>query len=507
MYLTQPLHRNRQQKPNDIATICGERTFTHAEFYDRVARLAGGLRASGAEPGDRIAILALNSDRYFEFIHAIAWADAVMVPVNIRWSAKEIAYSLVEAGVRILAVDDAFLSLLGAVRELTPGLETILHCGDAPTPDGMLSYEALVAESDPLPDAHRRGDALAGIFYTGGTTGFPKGVMLSHRNLFASAMGCAAAGTVTANGRVLHAAPMFHLADLGLAVIHSALGGSHVFIPSFEPVATMAAIGQHGITDVLLVPTMIQMIADHPRRAEFDLSSLRQLTYGASPISEALIDRARKAFPAAEFAQAYGMTELAPAATILRDEHHADPALRRSAGKPAPHVLVKITDEAGDEVPRGTVGEIVVSGENVMLGYWNKPEETAAAVRDGWMHTGDGGYMDENGFVFIADRIKDMIISGGENVYSVEVENAIAKHPAVTQCAVIGVPDPQWGERVHAVVSISDESTLELEELREHCKKEIAGYKVPRSMEIVDEFPLSAAGKILKAELRKRNTG
>jgi acyl-CoA synthetase (AMP-forming)/AMP-acid ligase II len=367
----------------------------------------------------------------------------------------------------------------------------------------MLSFEVIIAQSDPTPDAHRRGDALAGIFYTGGTTGFPKGVMLSQRNLVVSAMGAAAGGTVTANGRVLHAAPMFHLADFGLGVIHSALGSSHVFIPSFEPVATMAAIAEHQVTDVLLVPTMIQMIVDNPRRAEFDLSSLQQLTYGASPISEALLDRARKTFPDAKFAQGYGMTELSPMATILHDEHHANPVLRRSAGRAAPHALVKIVDPDGNEVPRGTVGEIAVSGEHVMLGYWNKPEETAAAVRDGWMYTGDGGYMDENGFVFIADRIKDMIISGGENVYSAEVENVIAKHPAVAQCAVIGVPDAQWGERVHAVVGLAPGGTLEFEELREHCKKEIAGYKVPRSMEVVAEFPVSAAGKILKAELRK----
>jgi acyl-CoA synthetase (AMP-forming)/AMP-acid ligase II len=504
MHLTQSLHRNMQQKPNDIASICGERTFTHAQTLDRVGRLAAALRAQRVEPGDRVAILALNSDRYFQALHAVAWADAVSVPVNIRWSAKEIAYSLVESGVRMLVVDDAFTPLCAEVRALTPDLDTLIHCGDAPTPDGMLSLETLIAESDQIPDAHRGGDALAGIFYTGGTTGFPKGVMLSHRNLFVSTMGIAATGTITPGGRVLHAAPMFHLADLGSGLIHSMLGGSHVFIPAFDPVATMAAIVDHQVTDVLLVPTMIQMMVDHPRRPDFDLSSLKHVTYGASPISEALLERARKTFPAAEFVQAYGMTELAPGATLLRDEYHADPVLRRSAGRALPHALVKIVDPNGNEVPRGTVGEIVVSGENVMLGYWNKPEETAAAVRDGWMHTGDGGYMDENGFVFIADRIKDMIISGGENVYSVEVENAVAKHPSVVQCAVIGVPDAQWGERVHAVVSIVHGATLELDELRAHCKQEIAGYKVPRSMDIVESFPMSGAGKILKRELREQ---
>ena len=222
MYITQALHRNAQQKPDEVATICVDRTRTHAETYDRVARLAGGLRGLGVEPGDRVAILALNSDRYFQFIYAVSWVDAVIVPVNIRWSAKEIAYSLVEADVRLLVVDDTFGPLAAAVRGLVPDLHTFVHCGDAPTPADMESFEDLATESDPIPDAHRRGDALAGIFYTGGTTGFPKGVMLSQRNLFVSAFGSAAGGTTSPNGRVLHTAPMFHLADFASTVTHSA---------------------------------------------------------------------------------------------------------------------------------------------------------------------------------------------------------------------------------------------------------------------------------------------
>ncbi|HEY5856316.1 MAG TPA: long-chain-fatty-acid--CoA ligase [Aldersonia sp.] len=504
MYLTQPLHRNLQQKPKEIATVCGDRNFTHAETYERVSRLAGGLQGLGVAAGDRVAILALNSDRYLQTVYAVAWRGAVIVPVNIRWSAKEIAYSLVEAGVRVLVVDDAFGPLVGAIRELSPDLDVVIHCGDAATPEGMVACESLIAESDPIEDAHRRGDELAGIFYTGGTTGFPKGVMLSHRNLCTSGFGATAAGIAAPGGTVLHAAPMFHLADFGSTVANTALGNTHIIVPMFEPVAAMTAIAEHRVTDVLLVPMMVQVIVDHPRRAEFDLSSIERLTYGGSPMSEAVLIRARAAFPAAKFIQAYGMTELAPVATVLLDEFHADPVLRRSAGRAAPHTVVKIIDESGGEAPRGTVGEIVVSGDNVMLGYWNKPEDTAAAVRDGWMHTGDGGYMDENSFVFIADRIKDMIVSGGENVYSVEVENAVAKHPAVAQCAVIGVPDAQWGERVHAVIALVPGATLELDELRTHCKGEIAGYKVPRSLHFVEEFPISGAGKILKRELRKQ---
>jgi acyl-CoA synthetase (AMP-forming)/AMP-acid ligase II len=226
------------------------------------------------------------------------------------------------------------------------------------------------------------------------------------------------------------------------------------------------------------------------------------LIYGASPISEAVLDRARKAFPGAAFTQAYGMTELSPTTTILTDDDHDDPELRRSAGRAAPYALVKIVGPDDKELPRGTVGEIVAAGEHVMLGYWKQPEATAEAVRHGWMHTGDGGYMDDRGYVYVVDRIKDMIISGGENVYSIEVENVIAKHPAVAQVAVIGVPDETWGERVHAVITLAPGTALHLDDLRDFCKRDIAGYKAPRSLEIVGQLPLSGAGKILKRTLR-----
>ena len=502
MYLTQPLHRSVQQAPESVSTICGDRIFTHAQTLEQVSRLAGAIRNLEVGSGDRVAILSLNSDRYFQLLLAIPWADAVVVPVNIRWSVKEIAYSLNETGTRLIFVDDAFAPMVPQLREASPQLTAFVHCGDGPTPEGMLSFETLISESDPIPDAHRRGDSLAGIFYTGGTTGFPKGVMLSHRNIFVSALSNAALGAVSPNGRILHAAPMFHLADLASVVAASLLGGSHVFIPMFDPVGTMAAIDTHGVTDMMLVPTMIQMVVDHPRRPEFDLSSVVNIIYGASPMSEALLNRARDVFSSTKFLQAYGMTELSPVATSLVDEFHDDPVLRRSLGRAAPHSLVKIVDAEDVEVPRGTVGEIVVSGDHVMLGYWNKPAETADAIRDGWMHTGDGGYMNDEGFVFIADRIKDMIISGGENVYSIEVENSIARHSSIAMCAVVAVPDEKWGERVHAVVQLIPGKSLTLEELQTHCKEDIAGYKIPRSLAVIDELPMSAAGKILKRELR-----
>jgi acyl-CoA synthetase (AMP-forming)/AMP-acid ligase II len=266
----------------------------------------------------------------------------------------------------------------------------------------------------------------------------------------------------------------------------------------------MQAVEKHRINTMLLVPTMIQMLVDHPEVGNYDLTCLEQLYYGAAPTSEALLERSRRILPGTRFVQGYGMTETAAIVSLLDDDDHNDPTRRRSAGRAAPHASVKIVDADGNEVPRGTVGEITIAGGHVMLGYWNKPEETAAALRDGWMYTGDGGYMDERGYIFIADRIKDMIISGGENVYSTEVEGAVASHPAIAQVAVIGVPDADWGERVHAVISLVPGAELTIEELRDHCRSQIAGYKCPRSLDVVTEFPISGAGKILKRELRAR---
>jgi acyl-CoA synthetase (AMP-forming)/AMP-acid ligase II len=274
---------------------------------------------------------------------------------------------------------------------------------------------------------------------------------------------------------------------------------------SFMISEVAAAISAHKVTDALLVPTMIQMLVDSPDAAETDLTSVERILYGASPISQAVLERARKRMESAAFTQAYGMTEVAPIATLLSPSDHDDPNLAPGAGRAAAHVDVRIVDPAGVELPRGQVGEVIVRGDNVMLGYGNKPAETAAALRDGWMHTGDGGYMDERGYVFIVDRIKNMIITGGENVYSAEVENALAAHEAVAACAVISVPDEKWGERVHAVVVRQPGKQATDEELRDFCRARIANYKVPRSVAFVDSMPMSAASKILERELRAQH--
>ena len=505
MRLTTALHRSLQREPEREMTIYRDRVRTVSESVDQVARLAAALRELGATPGERFAILALNSDRYHEALLAAAWSGAVIVPLNVRWAVPENSFALRDAGARVLLVDDAFAAMVPQLREQCEALTSVVHIGDGPTPAGCLGLEDLLAAHEPAQDVGADGQDLFGIFYTGGTTGAPKGVMLSHDNLMVNSLASLATHHVIGRGRLLHAAPMFHLADVAawnFGLIH---GATHIMVPAFEPAAVCRAVEEHDVTDALLVPTMIQMLVDHPETADHDLSGVQRILYGASPMSEAVLDRAMKVFTGADFTQAYGMTELAPVMTLLLPEDHRDPALRRSAGRAITELEVRIVDAFDVEVPRGEVGEVIVRGDSVMLGYWNREEETAAALRGGWMHTGDGAYMDERGYVFIVDRVKDMIVTGGENVYSVEVENVVAQHPAVAACAVIGVPDDGFGERVHAVVVLQPGTSLTAEELTDFCRPHIANYKLPRSVEVVDALPMSGAGKILKRELRNQH--
>ncbi|MFJ8232524.1 long-chain fatty acid--CoA ligase [Streptomyces sp. NPDC094448] len=503
MYLTQSLHRAFQQAPDRAMTVCDDRTHTVREVMDRVSRLAGGLRGLGMAEGDRVAVLAMNSDRYHETFFASWWIAAAVNPVNLRWSAAEIAYSLDDSGSKVLLVDEAFAHLVPELRKSCPRLTTVLYCGSGNAPEGTLGYEELIAASVPAEDVRAGGDTLAALLYTGGTTGSPKGIMISHRGLMTSTLGAqATTSAAVADGTLLVVAPMFHIAGLVGWMGQIIAGGTIVFLPSFTAEGVLRAIAHHRVTSLGLVPTMIQMLVDHPTAGAYDLSSLRRIGYGASTIPEALLTRAMTTFPQAEFRQLYGMTETAVVTTLGPGEHRTGGRLLRSAGRAAPHCEVRIVDPGGSELPPGQAGELTCRGDNLMLGYWNKPAETAAALRGGWMHTGDGAYIDEDGYVFITDRIKDMIITGGENVYPAEVENALARHPAVASCAVIGLPDGHWGERVHAVVVLRPGATATETELRDHTRTMIAGYKVPRSMDFTDALPVSGAGKILKREIR-----
>jgi len=507
MYMTQALHRDVQQRGDAIATVCGQRRRTYRELAQRVSRLAGALRQLGVASGDRVAMLALNSDRYLEYTLACWWAGAVLNPVNTRWSAAEMAHSLNDCDTAVLLIDRQHLPLLPALREAMPGLRHVIVADDGPPPHGLLDYETLIEETTPIEDALRGDRDLAGIFYTGGTTGVPKGVMLSHGNLYVAALGFLGCDHVVGEDIALHVAPLFHLAGMSVMLNSLITGGRHVFIPAFEPKAVLQAISKERVTHLILVPTMLQQVIDDPSARNHDLSSLVRLQYAASPMTSALLQRAMSTLPNIRFVQAYGMTELSPHATVLPSRYHepAHHALGKlgSVGRAVHNVELRIIDRDGAEVPRGTVGEIVVRGPNVMQGYWKRPQDTAQALRGGWMHTGDGGFMDEDGFVYLADRIKDMIITGGENVYSAEVENILSQHPDVAMCAVIGVPDERWGECVHAFVMPKSGATPSVDELQAHCKARIAGYKCPRSFDFVESLPLSGTGKVLKAHLRK----
>lgn len=508
MQITSILRRAAQVTPLGVATIHLDRQQTWSQMLDRVARLAGALQAIGVKPNDRVALLSLNSDRFIEYFYATVWAGGAMMPMNIRWAPSECAYALNDAGAEILIVDDAFAKAAVAIQAEVPGLKTLIYCGDGDTPDGMLNYEYILAAADPVPDAGRGGDDLAGIFYTGGTTGFPKGVMLSHTNFYVGGISNAQELMLRDRSVYLHAAPMFHIADLLWFTAVTFVSGTHVSIPMFTPDATLQAIQDHRPSHLLLVPVMLQMVLQCPALEDTDLSSLELIAYGASPITEAVLTEAFERIPNAKFLQAFGQTELSPVATILGTEYHVmdgpNAGKLRAAGRATRVCEIRIVDEADQEVESGTVGHIVVKGPITMLGYWNKPDVTAETIKDGWVYTGDAGYMDSEGFVFLMDRIKDMVVSGGENVYSAEVENALSQHPAVATSAVIGIPSDQWGESVHAIVILHPDQTATPQELMDHCHTLIAGYKCPRSIDFTTEaFPLSGANKVLKTELRK----
>lgn len=508
MNTTQGLKRSLQQTPHKEAIRYQGKSWTFSELGERVARLAAALRSQGMRDGDLVAMLSLNSSRYLEYYMAVPWAGGVLNPCNIRWSAAEIVYSLDDSKSTILIVDDAFAPLAEDIRRRAKTLKVIVYAGDKATPQGMVSYEDILQAAEPMPDTCLQGSDMAGVFYTGGTTGFPKGVMLTHQNLWSSAISLLAEGLFPADSICLHAAPMFHLADLCTVLAQFIRGGTHAVIPGFDPDAVLQSINQDRITDTLLVPVMIQLLTDKlAANPDIDTSSLRRILYGASPIPEAVLDRAMKMLPGIQFLQAYGMTELSPLATINPPSSYTKQGREngkwRSAGRAGLCTEIRIADANGDEVPRGTVGEVIVRGPNVMQGYLNKPEQTAEAIRDGWMHTGDGAYMDEDGYIYIVDRIKDMIISGGENIYSAEVENAIAQHESVSMSAVIGIPCQKWGEAVHAIVVLRPNAEAAADSIINHCKALIAGYKCPRSIEFRSELPVSGAGKILKHELRK----
>lgn len=507
MYMTQCLQRTLQQNPDHIATLFADRRHTYRQFGDRVARLAGALQRLGMAAGDRVGMLACNSDRYLEYIMGVWWGGGVLNPVNIRWSVAEIVYSLDDCATVILIVDEHFAAMAEGIRTTARQVPQFIYAGEGEVPPGMLGFEQLIEQAAAVEDAGRGGDDLACIMYTGGTTGLPKGVMQSHLNLWSACMPRMVDMPPIPDGRLLHVAPLFHVAGMARALIQFLAGESHVLVSGFDALEVLQVIERERVTETLLVPTMILALLAHADFDRYDLGSLKRLTYGASPSAGDMVEQVLARLPGLELSHSYGLTEACPVVSSNLPCNHTPDArksgLSRSVGRGGLGVNVKIVDPQGHEVPRGTVGEIIVRGPNIMLGYWNRPEETARALRGGWLYTGDAAYMDEQGYLFIVDRLKDMIVTGGENVYSAEVEHVLARHPAVALSAVIGIPHERWGEAVHAVVVLKPGAEVDEAQLRLHCREFIAGYKCPKSVEFRTELPLSAAGKVLKRELRK----
>jgi long-chain acyl-CoA synthetase len=507
------LRRAARNFADSPAVIDGETRLSWREVDRRVRRLASALRQMGAQPGDRVAILMLNGYRYLELYYTVPSVGGLVVPLNYRLAEPELAAILADSSASTLVVDDVCAATGQRLAEARP-LRRI-YAGSGAMPVGMQSYEALIegaADTDADWDRLSDDDDLVGLFYTGGTTGRAKGVMLSHQNLATNALHTAIDFQYRSDTNFLHVAPMFHLPTLARIFAVTMLGGCHTILDRFTPVRVLETIQRARVTDTTLVPTMINAVLQVPNLGDYDLATWRQLGYGASPMPVALLKRAMELLPCG-FAQGYGMTEAGPLLTRLTPEDHrrgiVEPGTiweRRlaSAGQACVGVDVRVVDDAGEDVAPGEVGEIIARGPNITKCYWNRAEETAYGLHEGWLYTGDLATVDEGNYIYIVDRKKDMIVSGGENVYSTEVEGALYAHPAVLEAAVIGVPDPTWGERVHAVVVLKPGQDVSVEDLIAHCRERIARYKVPRSLEFGETLPKSRAGKILKQPLREK---
>ena len=438
-----------------------------------------------------------------EVYHAGLLGAAVVNPLNLRFAPRELAHVLSDSGTEVVFVDAWFAGVIASIREQT-GVRTVVLLGEgADTAPHDVRYEDLLAAGEEVVPAEPEEDDPALLMYTGGTTGLPKGVVLDQRSLMLTGYHMALSFELTREP-YLAQVPMFHAASMG-AIIGGPFtgGGSLVIVPVFDPAAVMRACETWQCANTIMVPTMLAMTFAHPEYRPERLRSLQRLTYGASPMPRPVLDRLRADQPQLRLFQGYGMTESAALVSVLAPEDHEREDRLLSAGRPVPGTVVSIRDATGAELPVGEVGEVCLRGGQFMREYWQRPQETAEAFRDGWYHSGDAGRLDDEGYLFLVDRTKDMIVTGGENVYSTEVEQAVASHPAVAQVAVIGVPHDVYGEAVHAVVVLHPGRSATPAELVEHAKGLIASYKVPKSVELRTEpLPLSGAMKVLKRELR-----
>ncbi|ULE34144.1 long-chain-fatty-acid--CoA ligase [Mycobacterium sp. IDR2000157661] len=484
------------QRPDAVALIAGERSLTFGELNARSNRLAQAFRAAGVQSGDRVAFVEKNGIEFFEVACALSKLGAVVVPVNWRLAPPEIRHIIADAGARAVVVGSEFFGHVEAVGDVA-----MVAIGDHPR---WLRYDDwLAAQPAEDPGVTTGPDDVAFLMYTSGTTGTPKGVMLTNDNYFCKATGIAQKWRFDRDSVNLAVMPMFHMAGSGWALVGLCEGARTVVLRDVDPPAILDAVARHAITNMLLVPVVIQRLLDTPGVEATDFSALRAIVYGASPITDSVLVRALERFDC-HLLQVYGMTETTGSITQL-DEH--DRELLRSCGKPFEWVELRIVDPscpAGRDVPAGTVGEVWTRSRQNMRGYWNNPQATAAAITaDGWLRTGDAGYLDDSGHLFLHDRVKDMIVSGGENVYPIEVENVLMTHPEVGDVAVIGVPDARWGEAVKAIVVPAAGASPTEADLIAYARDRLAGFKLPKSVTFADALPRNPSGKLLKRALRE----
>ncbi len=489
-----------RERPDDPAIEYEGRSISFGELDRRSSQLATALASLGVTAGDRVAFLEKNGPEYFEVTFALGKLNAVNVAVNWRLAPGEIAQILDDAQARVVFVGPDFVDHIEKVEADLQTVTTIVAIGGH---GNWLDYEELVS-AHPAEDvgAEPTGQDVAFQLYTSGTTGLPKGVMLTNDNFFGGAIKVTESWRFTPDSVNIAVMPMFHIAGSGWAMVGLFHGCRTVLLRDVDPARMLACIAEFGVTNAFIVPAVIQFLLMTPRIDEADLSSLRAIVYGAAPITETVLTKAVETF-GCEFIQVYGLTETTGAITQLNGADHR-PELLRSCGKPYEWVEIRLVDpDTGADVEEGMVGELWTRSPQNMLGYWNNEEATRAAVtEDGWFKTGDAGYRNREGFIFLHDRIKDMIVSGGENIYPAEIENVLARHPDVADVAVIGVPDERWGEAVKAVVVRRPGSETTAEELISAARADLAGYKLPKSVDFADELPRNPSGKLLKREIR-----
>lgn len=514
MNLVDVLLNNVRRYPEKNAIICGDIRLTYREFNSRCNQLANSFDYLELQRGDHIALLSKNCHIHFELFFACAKGGVVFIPLNYRLSPREIIYILNDSESKCLFFAKEYFHTINAIHNELRDVKSYV-CIDEPR-EGFLYYEELIKKGDPRePDvSFINEEDVVTIFYTSGTTGYPKGAMISHKNRISDMM-----NQVIDNEYIepedihLNVGPLYHIGALSQSQGHIYRGGSVVVLKEFDPKKIYELIEKERINSFWAAPTMIQMLLDYPEKDKYDLSSIKTITYAGSPMPLGLLRRAIEFFGPNKLIQFFGMTETGPQVSHLRRKDHlfegTEKQLRRlrSVGIECQNVHVRIVDDNDQDLPIGEVGEILVKSDGVTKGYWKKPEETQKAIKDGWFHTGDMGYLDEDRYLYIVDRKKDMIITGGENVYSAEVENVLYMHPAISEAAVIGVPHEKWVETVKAIVVLKPGVSVTEEEIIDFCKKNLASYKKPTSVEFVNELPKTASGKILKRELRERYGG